>query len=144
MSRVLQANYRVTANDMGNDVAWASRTSERTSRAILADDAVDKLIKDGYTEKSLRDFLEAVVAATDGSRAKFAELNAKQVAAEAEAINMTSVEGKILQTTRTRLEQLQREPSLEDRAAQIKPLLEAAIKAMQKEKKPSESVGAGT
>jgi hypothetical protein len=70
MSRVLQANYRVTANDMGNDVAWASRTSERTSRAILADDAVDKLIKDGYTEKSLRDFLEAVVAATDGSRAK--------------------------------------------------------------------------
>jgi hypothetical protein len=70
--------------------------------------------------------------------------NAKQVAAEAEAINMTSVEGKILQTTRTRLEQLQREPSLEDRAAQIKPLLEAAIKAMQKEKEPSESAGAGT
>jgi hypothetical protein len=141
MSRILQAHYRATIIDMGSDINWASRTSERATRSILADDAVDALLADRYTEKAFREYIDTVVAETAASRVRFAELYAKQVTAEVEALNTAALEEKALQTTRVRLELLQREPSLNDRAAQIRPLIEAAVKAIQDGREPETTDG---
>jgi phage shock protein A len=132
MSRVLQAHYRSVAGGLGTDLGWMLRSSERTSQDIAARDAVDQLLADGYSDKAVRDYLAATVAAVEDDRARFEEARAKLVAAETEALAAATLEENTLKATRAKLEQLQREPSLRDRAAQLRPLIEAAVQAIRK------------
>lgn len=143
MSRVLQTHYRRTIADMQTDIAAAGRSSNRTSDAILAQDAVDELLARRLVDRSLRNFLEAVVARNAADRAQFADLLARLIAAETEAIRATTLEEKALQVTRARLEQLQREPSLSDRAEQIRPILETVSVALSLQGEPNASPSTG-
>jgi hypothetical protein len=71
-----------------------------------------------------------VIESTAAERARYAALREKLVAAESKALREVTVEESALKATRSKLEFLQREPSLRDRAGQIRPLLEPAIKAL--------------
>ena len=107
---------------------------EITTRAKAAEDAVDRLLADGYSARHFRDYLTEVTENAAAQRARYAALSEKLVAAENKAIKEVTIEEAALKATRSKLEFLQREPSLRDRAAQIGPLLEAAIKAIRKAK----------
>jgi len=133
-SRLLQAYYRRVLKDVGDDYKSMERNVERASRGVVADDAVDQLIADGYSAKRFRDYLTDVAQVTASERARYATLRGKLIAAENQAIKDVTVEESALKVTRSKLEFLQREPSLRDRADQIAPLLEAAIKALRKAK----------
>jgi hypothetical protein len=134
-SRLLQAYYRQTLSEVGDDYKWMQHTVETVNRATVAEDAVDLIVADGYSAKRFREYLAAVAEATATERARYAALRAKLEAAEAQAIKEVTIEESTLKATRTKLEFLQREPSLRDRAEQIAPLLEAAIKALRPPKK---------
>jgi hypothetical protein len=129
-SRLLQAYYRRVLKDVGDDYKLMQNNIERSSRAVAAEDAVDRLIADGYSAKRFRDYLTDVAEATASERARYATLRGKLIAAENQAIKDVTVEESALKVTRSKLEFLQREPSLRDRADQIGPLLEAAMKAL--------------
>ena len=129
-SRLLQAHYRRVLKDVGDDYKSMQNTVEVTSRAVAAEDAVDQLMADGYSAKRFRDYLTGVAESTATERARYATLRAKLIAAENQAIKEMTVEEAALKVTRSKLEFLQREPSLRDRADQIGPLLEAAIKVL--------------
>ena len=133
-SRLLQANYRRVLTDVSDDYKNMQNQVERSSRAQAAEDAVDRLIADGYSAKRFRDYLTEVTESTAAERARYAALREKLVAAENKAIRDVAVEESALKATRSKLEFLQREPSLRDRADQIGPLLEPAIKALRQAK----------
>ena len=134
-SRLLQGYYRQTLSEIGDDYKWMQHTVETVGRATVAEDAVDRLVADGYSAKRFRDYLAAVAESTAAERALYAALRSKLEAAEAQAIKEVAIEESALKATRTKLEFLQREPSLRDRAEQIAPLLETAIKALRPPKK---------
>jgi hypothetical protein len=140
-SRLLQGYYRRALSDIGDDYKWMQRTVETAGRGAVAEDAVDRLIADGYSAKRLRDYLAGVSEVTTAERARYAALRAKLEAAETQAIKEVAIEESALRATRTKLEFLQRDPSLSDRAEQIAPLIDAAIKALRQQKAPT---GAGS
>lgn len=136
-SRLLQAYYRRSLTDIGDDYRWMQHVTEITSRGTAAEDAVDLLLTDGYSARRLRDYLTIVGELTAADRARYAALRAKLEAAEAQAIKEAAIEESALKATRAKLELLQREPGLRDRAAQVAPLLEAAMKSMRQTKPAS-------
>lgn len=140
-SRVLQAHYRRVLTDVGDDYKSMQRLVETASRGVVAEDAVDRLIADGYSAKRFRDYLSDIADVTGSERARFATLRGKLIAAENQAIKDVTVEEGALKATRSKLELLQREPNLRDRAGQIAPLLEAAIKVL---RQPKSTAGGGS
>lgn len=129
-SRILQAHYRRALVEIGEDYDWMLNTSEITSRGIAAEDAVDQLLADGYLARHLRNYFTTVADSTAADRARYAALRVKLGATQAQAVKEVAIEEVTLKAMRAKLEFLQREPSLRDRAAQIAPLIEAAIKSI--------------
>lgn len=130
-SRILQAYYRRALIEISEDYDRMQNTAEVTSRGIAAEDAVDQLLKDGYSARHLRNYLTAVADATAADRARYAALRVKLGTTQAQAVKEVAIEEATLKAMRAKLEFLQREPSLRDRAAQIAPLIEAAVKSIQ-------------
>ncbi len=140
-SRLLQAYYRKTLSDLGDDYKWMQHTVEITSRGTAAEDAVDRLVTDDYSAKHFRDYLASVSEATASERARYASLRAKLEAAEAQAIKEVAIEESTFKAMRAKLEFLQREPSLRDRADQIRPLINTAIQSL---RSPKKTTGGGS
>src|SRR5262245_31923247 len=62
-SRLLQAYYRQTLSEIGDDYKWMQQTVETVGRATVAEDAVDRIVADGYSAKRFREYLAAVAEA---------------------------------------------------------------------------------
>ena len=130
MSRVLAANYRQTDEHYTEILRSFGQTSAIAVESNLANDAADQTLRAGVTDSAVRGYVASVLGAQQEQRSRFAALRAQQVAARDAALASTEQDEKALQATRARLEQLQREPSLEGRLGQLQPLVTAGFRAV--------------
>ncbi len=127
MSRELGAHYRKVIEDTKNDIPNFEQNSIRTHKYQLATDAVDQMVSKGFHDKDFREYVLEVVKRVKEERTRFANLLSKQILNQNSAIRKLKQDEKALKITRTKLEELQKEPSYKDRVTQIKPLLKHLI-----------------
>lgn len=129
MSRILAATSRQADADYAEDLVNTKQIGDIRIEANRANDAADSTLKDGFSDAALRTYVTAVLGEQAALAQRLAELLAKEAAARNAAVAATRQDEAALQAARTKLELLQREPSLRDRAQQLAPLIEAGFRA---------------
>jgi dGTP triphosphohydrolase len=131
LSRDLQDAFDQSALSTRRDIERSAENLEGDIVNNLANDAADRTVRDGFSDRDLRNFAAGILEENEKAEASINVLRLKQIDAHQAAIASTSLDETELQAVRAKLEQLQREPSLSDRAEQIRPLIEAAAATLQ-------------
>lgn len=129
-SQVMQAYLSGRFEDLEGDIKAAQRTHTRMIVRSAAEEAVERALDRGFRAGEFRDFIEQVVnTQRELEKKEMEDLKTLQNESK-ELLSGLEVQEKKLKKVRSKLEQMQAEPSFKDRAEQLLPLLRSAIESV--------------